>query len=185
MSGVKTFSNETSERYALALFELASENSEVEIIEKNIILLKEVCDKNPEFIYFIKNPTHQLNIHYEVFSQIVKIMKFNKTLENFLYLIIKKRRIYFLDKIIDKFIKLSSQKKGKIDAILVSSKELSNEQKEKISLDISKVIKSKIKFNFKTDKKLISGIKIQVGSLLIDTSVSNKLKRIKQSMIEI
>ena len=39
--------------------------------------------------------------------------------------------------------------------------------------------------NFKTDKKLISGIKIQVGSLLIDTSVSNKLKKIKQSMIEI
>ena len=107
MSGVKTFSNETSERYALALFELANENSEVEIIEKNIILLKEVCDKNPEFIYFIKNPTHQLNIHYEVFSQIVKIMKFNKTLENFLYLIIKKRRIYFLDKIIDKFISFS------------------------------------------------------------------------------
>ena len=33
MSGVKTFSNETSERYALALFELANENSEVEAIE--------------------------------------------------------------------------------------------------------------------------------------------------------
>ena len=74
-------------------------------------------------------------------------MKFNKTLENFLYLIIKKRRIYFLDKIIDKFIKLSSKKKGKIDAILVSSKELSNDQKEKISLDISKTIKSNIKFH--------------------------------------
>ena len=77
------------------------------------------------------------------------------------------------------------KKKGKIDAILVSSKELSNDQKEQISLDISKTIKSNIKFNFKTDKKLISGIKIQVGSLLIDTSVSNKLKKIKQSMIEI
>ena len=85
MSGVKTFSNETSERYALALFELANENSEVEIIEKNIILLKEVCDKNPEFIYFIKNPTHQLNIHYEVFSQIVKIMNYNKKKKNLFF----------------------------------------------------------------------------------------------------
>ena len=70
MSGVKTFSNETSERYALALFELASENSEVEHIETNIMLLKELCDKNPEFIYFIKNPTHQLNTHYEVFLKL-------------------------------------------------------------------------------------------------------------------
>ena len=32
------------------------------------------------------------------------------------------------------------------------------------------------------DKNLVSGVKIQVGSLLIDTSVSNKLKRIKQSI---
>ena len=50
--------------------------------------------------------------------------------------------------------------------------------------EISKAIKSKIEFTFKTDKSLISGIKIQVGSLLIDTSVSNKLKRIKQLIIE-
>ena len=45
-------------------------------------------------------------------------------------------------------------------------------------------LKSNIDFAFKTDKSLISGTKIQVGSLLIDTSVSNKLKRLKQSMIE-
>ena len=47
-----------------------------------------------------------------------------------------------------------------------------------------RLLKSKIDFTYKTDKSLISGVKIQVGSLLIDTSVSNKLKRIKQSMIE-
>ena len=33
MSATKTFSNETSERYALALFELSDENSEVDNIE--------------------------------------------------------------------------------------------------------------------------------------------------------
>jgi F0F1-type ATP synthase delta subunit len=49
LSGVKTFSNETSERYALALFELANENSEVEKIEKQIISLLQICNKNQEF----------------------------------------------------------------------------------------------------------------------------------------
>ena len=54
----------------------------------------------------------------------------------------------------------------------------------KINDEISKAIKANIEFNYKIDKSLISGLKIQLGSLLIDTSVSNKLKRIKQSMIE-
>ena len=36
MSSNKSFSTETSERYALALFELAKENSELELMEKNL-----------------------------------------------------------------------------------------------------------------------------------------------------
>ena len=75
-------------------------------------------------------------------------------------------------------------RKGKIDAILISSKELSQKERDEISQEISKAIKSNIDFAFKTDKSLISGTKIQVGSLLIDTSLSNKLKRLKQSMLE-
>ena len=111
-------------------------------------------------------------------------MNLSKTLNNFLQLTIYKRRIYFLDKILRKFIKLSSVRKGKVDAILISSKELSQKERDEISQEISKAIKSNIDFAFKTDKSLISGTKIQVGSLLIDTSLSNKLKRLKQSMLE-
>ena len=111
-------------------------------------------------------------------------MDLQNTLKNFLQLIINKRRIYFLDKILEKFIKLSSKKKGKIDAVLISSKDLSNNDKATISDQISKAIKSNINFTYKTDSSLISGVKIQLGSLMIDNSVSNKLKRIKQSMIE-
>ena len=185
MSGIKTFSNETSERYALALFELANEKSELEVIEKNISLIIEICKGNPDFNSFLKNPTNQLEFQSKVFFEISKIMKLNKNFSNFLQLIINKRRIFFLDKILEKFIKLSSKRKGKIDATLISSKDLSYDERNKISLEISKAIKSKIEFTFKTDKNLISGIKIQVGSLLIDTSLSNKLKRIKQSMTEI
>ena len=93
MSGLKTFSNETSERYALALFELASENSEVEDVEKNISYLLKTCDNNLEFNNFLKNPTNKLEVQSKVFAEISKIMRFNKTLSNFLQLIINKRRI--------------------------------------------------------------------------------------------
>ena len=97
MSGVKTFSNETSERYALALFELANENSELEDIEKNMSLLLEICNNNSIFINFLKNPTYRLDIQIKVFNKISKIIKLNKLEDNFLQLVINKRRIYFLD----------------------------------------------------------------------------------------
>ena len=111
-------------------------------------------------------------------------MNLNKNFSNFLQLIINKRRIFFLDKILGKFIKLSSKSKGKVEALLISSKDLPQKERDNISQEISKVIKSNIEFIYKTDKSLISGVKIQVGSLLIDTSVRNKLNRIKQSIME-
>ena len=184
MSGIKTFSNETSERYALALFELVNENSEVDAVEASIIFLLETFKKNPEFQSFLKNPTYQQEAQSKIFIEISKILKLNKTLQNFLQLIISKRRIYFLDKILEKFVKLNLKRKGNIEALLISSKDLSQDERNNINEEISKAIKSNINFTYKTDKSLISGVKIQLGSLLIDTSVSNKLKRIKQTMIE-
>jgi len=184
LSGVKTFSNETSERYALALLELSVENSEIDIIEKNILSLIELTKKNSYLSNFLKNPTHNIEIQKKIFSEISKIMSLNKTLSNFLLLIIQKRRIFYLDKILEKFIKLSSKKKGIIDAILISSKELSQSEKDLINKEVSNAVNSNLEFSFKSDKKLISGVKIQVGSLLIDTSLSNKLRKTKQAMIE-
>ena len=184
MSGVKTFSNETSERYALALLELSVENSEIDIIEKNILSLIELTKKNSYLSNFLKNPTHNIEIQKKIFSEISKIMSLNKTLSNFLLLIIQKRRIFYLDKILEKFIKLSSKKKGIIDAILISSKELSQSERDLINKEVSNAVNSNLEFSFKLDKKLISGVKIQVGSLLIDTSLSNKLRKTKQAMIE-
>ena len=183
MSKVKTFSGETAERYALALFELASESSELETIEKKIKSLLEICRGNFDFLTFLKNPTYKIESQQKIFKDISNIMNLNSTLKNFLQFIIIKRRIYFLDKILEKFIKLNA-KKGIIEATLISSKALSNDEKNKISDQISKSIRSNVNFSFSIDKSLISGVRIQVGSLMVENSVSNKLKRIKQTMIE-
>ena len=44
---------------------------------------------------------------------------------------------------------------------------------------------SEINFNYKVDQELIGGFKMQVGSLMIDTSIKNQLKKYEQVMLEI
>ena len=53
-----------------------------------------------------------------------------------------------------------------------------------ISKDLSQSMGSTIKFEYKKDEDLIGGLKIQLGSIMIDTSVKNKLKKYEQLMIE-
>ena len=39
-------------------------------------------------------------------------------------------------------------------------------------------------FDYKVDKNLIGGLKLQLGSFMIDTSIKNKLKKYEQVMLE-
>ena len=43
---------------------------------------------------------------------------------------------------------------------------------------------SKIKLNYKYDESLIGGLIIQVGSIMLDTSIKNKLQQIENRMLE-
>ena len=103
----------------------------------------------------------------------------------FFFLLVEKRRIFFINKIAESFLKLCSNKRGELKASLVSSRELSQSLLDKISNDISTAVGSNIKFDYKVDKDLIGGMKVQLGSIMIDTSIKNKLKQYKKVMLEI
>ena len=87
-------------------------------------------------------------------------------------------------KIIDSFFKLLSKDKNEIDASLTSAKKLDDNEINNINTELSQVLKSTIKFKYKVDESLIGGLKIQLGSLMIDTSIKNKLKKYEKAMME-
>jgi F-type H+-transporting ATPase subunit delta len=184
LSSNKSFSTETSERYARALFELAEEESDLVKTGQNIQSLLEIYNSNESLKNFIKNPTQSFSNQLEVINQISLSLNFSKTLKNFLSILVVKRRIFFLKKIMLSFLKLSNFKRGKLSAKLISSKELGQDELKNISVELSKVIGSEINFDFKLDKDLIGGFKMQLGSLMIDTTIKNRLKKYEQIMLE-
>ena len=111
-------------------------------------------------------------------------MNFSINLKNFFLLLIEKRRIFFVKKILESFLRLCSQKRGEIKASLVSSKKLSQDELERISKELSNTVGSSFKFDYKVDEELIGGLKLQLGSVMIDTSIKNKLKKYQQLLLE-
>ena len=184
MSSNKPFSTETSERYSRALFEVANEADELERVEIEVKNFYSIFNSSEEIKNFVQNPTHSIESQNGAIQLISDKLGFSKNFKNFLYLLIEKRRIFFIKKIFQSFLKLCSNKRGEISASLISSKELSEVQLNEISEDLSKSMGLKIRFNYKVDKELIGGLKLQLGSLMVDTSIKNKLKKYKQAMLE-
>ena len=75
-------------------------------------------------------------------------------------------------------------KRGEVKASLISSEQLSQNELDKISEDLSKFMSSTIKFDYTVDEELIGGLKLQLGSFMIDTSIKNKLKKYEQKLLE-
>ena len=111
-------------------------------------------------------------------------LNFSNNLKNFFLLLIEKRRIFFVLKIIESFLKLCLKKRGEIKASIISSKKLSEMELTNISKDLSTSTGTTIKLDYKVDENLIGGLKLQLGSIMIDTSIKNKLKKLEQRMLE-
>jgi len=146
MSTDKSFSSETSERYSRALYEVGKESNELEKIEADVKNFQSLFDSNNEIKNFVQNPTHLIENQNKVFNILSEKLSFSKSLKNFFLLLIKKRRMFFVKKITDSFLKLCLKKRGEIKASLISSKELSSNELENISKELSSSMGSTIKF---------------------------------------
>ena len=184
MSSKSTFSNSTSISYALALYELAKENSDLNKIENEIQSLNELLTANKNFNEMILSPTITKEEKKNVIFAIAEQNNFSKIVKNFLGLVAIKNRLFYLKKILESFLNLASNKKGELIAKLTSSKELSQHEREKIENELSKDFKAPLKVEYKHDPKLIAGLAIQVGSIMVDTSIKTKLKKLEKNMLE-
>ena len=184
MSTNKSFSTETSERYSRALFQVVKDDNDLKKVEEDIKDLRLLLKSSTEISNFFHNPSQSKENQNNVIKLLAEKLNFSKNLKNFMFLLIEKRRIFFVEKIIDSFLKLCSQKRGEIKASLISSKELSKSEIESVGRDLSSSMGSTLKFDYKVDEELIGGLKLQLGSFMIDTSIKNKLKKYEQKMLE-
>ena len=122
MISKSTFSNSASKSYALALYELAKENSELNKVEDGMNGIKVLLNESSDFKEMILNPTVTKEEKNKVIIKIVDQYNFCQSLKKFLGFLTIKNRLFFLNQIIDSFLNLVSSSKGELKAKLLSSK---------------------------------------------------------------
>ena len=183
MNSKSTFSNATSKSYAQALYELAKEKSDLKNVENQVYYLSKLIDESPDFKEMILNPSISKENKKNVLYTIADQNNFSKILKNFLGFLTFKNRLFFLKQIINSFLNFVSINKGELKAKLYSSKPLSNDELENIQNELSKDFNATIKIDYKHDPSLIAGLIIQVGSIMVDTTLKSQLKRLETNMI--
>ena len=116
------------------------------------------------------------SVKKEVLKQLFKDQVQEFTL-NFLFVLVDRRRISFLNIIIQKYLELTYVLESTTIAELYSVVDLNELQQENLIKKIQLMTNStKVKLVISKDPDLIGGFIIKIGSKIIDASLSGKLK---------
>tara|TARA_Y100001980_G_C14334888_1_gene151005 strand:- start:8 stop:565 length:558 start_codon:yes stop_codon:yes gene_type:complete len=184
LSKNKGFSDTSANRYSLALYELANESNSLSKVEENSHELLKLISNSKDFNDFIKDPTINRDTLNQVVIKISDNFSLDVLFKNFLSFLISKRRFFYVQQILENFNEICSEKRGELKAEIKSSKDLTQEEINKITQELSNNFKSEIKLNYTHDQSLIGGLILQIGSTMIDTSIKKKLQQLETRMIE-
>ncbi|PZV17879.1 MAG: F0F1 ATP synthase subunit delta [Leptolyngbya sp.] len=169
---------EILERYAQALMSLAQQSNIVDQVGNDISTIAETLKNSEELKEFFANPLYKSEQKKAVLSQVFGDGLHSYT-QNFLMLLVDRRRIMFLAGICSEFQALLRKLNQVVLAEVTTVRELTDDQiqalKDKV---IALTGAHQVDLDIKLDPELIGGVVIKIGSQVIDASIRGQLRRI-------
>ena len=169
-------------RYAKALFQLAQEHNLLNEVTEDLREVKIAFEENQELFKLLDSPKidaeqKKANLS-ELFSSVQPIIV------NALTLLVDKKRIHEVVNVIDAFVTQANNAQGVADAIVFSTRALTEDETQRISTVFAqKVGKNALRITNEIDASLLGGIRVQIGNQIYDNSVATKLAGLKRELI--
>ena len=171
-----------ADRYASALYDLAADSKSVDLVLADLTLLQTMLNDHKDLNLVIKSPLIASTDKLEILEKLLLNIKANKLTLTFLKVLEQNKRFSNLYSIISQFININAYNRGDVLADITSAEELNDEQRKNITEQIKNTLGKKLSLNFIVDKKIIGGLVVKVGSKMIDTSLANKINKLKIAM---
>lgn len=174
-------SSEIGEPYAQALMSLAQQNDLADQFGDTFREVETLLADSQEFKDFVLNPVINNEDKKAVLKQVMGDA--NPYLVNFMMLLVDKRRIVFLEPIVEQYLSLLRKLNQTVLAEVTSAQELNDEQKNQIVEKVKGIVEARdVELKTRVDPSLIGGVIIKVGSKVIDASLRGQLRRISVSL---
>lgn len=171
-------------RYAKALLLKGKEDDQLNEIQKDIHVVENIFSENENLYDVIQQPTilpsKKLSIIHSIFDSILQ----TDTVLDFICLVIRNKREYYLKDIFRNFTDLYNIDQGIKAASITTAVTLESEEEEVVKNFIKKNFNArKINLSVHIDKDIIGGFIIQVNDQLLDASVRRQLEIIRRKFL--
>lgn len=171
-----------AKRYALALFQLAQEQSLLDQVEEELRAVKEVVTRNPDLKAILNSPKISKEKKKEMLTEAFGTA--NKYVLNTIMLLVDRHREGEIAGMVDSFITLANDARGIAEAKVYSVRPLTDAENQALSAAFAaKVGKKSLRIENVVDSNLLGGIKLRIGNRIFDGSLRGKLERLERQLL--
>ncbi|MEA2872053.1 MAG: F-type H+-transporting ATPase subunit delta [Hyphomicrobiales bacterium] len=171
-------------RYATALFELALETNSVEQVQSDLKAFDALVAANPDLTRLVRSPVFSADDQARALVAILEKAGIKGVAANFLRVVAANRRLFAVAEIIRGFNRLVAAHKGEVTAQVTVAEQLNDARMNEIRDALKQVTGKDVQIDVDVDPSIIGGIKVKVGSRMVDASLRTKLNSIKFAMKE-
>ncbi|MBK1989824.1 F0F1 ATP synthase subunit delta [Sphaerospermopsis aphanizomenoides BCCUSP55] len=169
---------EIAQPYSQALLSLAQSKNLTEDFGADARTFLSLLAANNELQGFLDNPFIQPENKKNLLKQVLG-EGVSPYLRNFLLLLVDRRRISFLEPILEQYLALLRQLNQTVLAEVTSAIPLTEAQQQAVKEKVLAITKAReVELEAKIDPDLIGGVIIKVGSQVIDASLRGQLRRL-------
>ena len=168
--------------YADALFRAAKGTGKLDVLKEQLSAFVASLRENREMELFFFSP---------YFSSAEKRDGLAKVLDgaepeliNFLELLAEKHRVPVIYRIERQFNALWAKENKRLGVTVTSAVELDPEIAKRIGAEIEKQTGNKVELESRVDDGIIGGLVVQVGNMVLDASVRNRLEKLRKSIAQ-
>ncbi|MDF3023588.1 MAG: atpH [Alphaproteobacteria bacterium] len=178
----KTGNQAIARRYATAFFELASEQSQIDVIAGDLSTIESLLASGGDIDRFINTTTLRRDDQVKALSALSAHLKLSKLSEKLLGVVAQNRRLPDLGAIVAAAQELIAEQRGEVTAEVTAAQALDQAQIDAIASNLKKVLGKTVQVNLHVDPAIMGGLIVKVGSRLIDSSVKTKLERLHRAL---
>jgi F-type H+-transporting ATPase subunit delta len=171
-----------SGRYALALFELARDERQIDQVSADLDTIKAAMAESADFRALISSPLIGRDAATKAILAVAAEMKLGKTVGNTLGLLGHNGRLSQLPAIIRGFKALAAAHRGETTAEVTSAHPLDAEQTGALRDKLRQRFGRDVAIEAKVDPSILGGLIVKMGSQQIDGSIRTKLNTLAHAM---
>ncbi len=169
-------------RYAAALFDLAEERKELDIVADNLAAIRGMLAESADLRRLVSSPVIRREAQAAAIGAVLERAGTGDLVQRFVGTVARNRRLFALDGMCAAYRELLAARRNELTAEVTTAQPLTEVQRTALEDELRSAMGASIAIDARVDEGILGGMIVKIGSRMVDSSLQTKLQRLEFSL---